>query len=182
MKYIIALILPICIIGSAHSYYGYNNPRYGYDYLDSGYDYNQQLVRLLSGDPTAEFLYNGFYDDLTSESIQALASGIAVNLLSPLQQYVPIDAVVSVPTFVTALQPFGRPSISIVLNELCSNVGVDSSVVLQTLPSSLLAIEFDGPHFSRYLTNSIQLEIAPFPLVANTLGNYFSNHFVKILA
>lgn len=103
MKYIIALILPICIIGSAHSYYGYNYPRYGYDYLDSGYDYNQQLVQLLSGDPTeflywiswtAEFLYNGFYDDLTSESIQALASGIAVNLLSPLQQYVPIDAVV----------------------------------------------------------------------------------------
>lgn len=84
MKYIIALIVANCN----------SNPgcRYGYD--------NQQLVQLVSGNPTAQLIYNGSYDDLTSETNQALASGIAVNILVliPLQQYVPINAVVSVPT------------------------------------------------------------------------------------
>lgn len=176
MKYYITLLLVICIFGLV-----FTAPTYDYDI----YVPNQQLEFVPSlNDLDTSFIYDELIDNLSSDIIENVVSGIVLNLVFQIEQFVPDNSLVNVPTLFAALESFGDPSVGEVFDTLLTLVGVDSSYLWQILPSGLLALQLDSYELLRFLSASIPLGtvLVPFPYIADLFSNYLSKLLINILA
>lgn len=165
MKCFIALVAAICIIGSASSV-----PQYGYA--------NQQVAPVGN-----TFLFDNFAATLASNIVQNIVSRIVLNIVAVLVQLAP-NAVVPVPTLLTALQALGNPTLSILLTAIFALLGVKGASVLPRIPPGLVALQLNGPDFLQFLLTQIPPNTAqvPLPFLANLLGNYLSKLLITILS
>lgn len=152
--------------------------QYEYDTFDQQYDPS------LSDELDSSFIYDDLITKLSSNIVQNLISRIVLNIIDLIQQFVPDNAVVNVPTLLVGLKALGNPNVGELLVALFALVGGDTSYLWKAIPVGFLKLQLDGHNFLEFLTASIPLGTvtAPFSYIADLLGSYLSKLVISILA
>lgn len=108
--------------------------------------------------------------------VQNVISSVVYYIVQLIILISPTNALVIIPTLLTAIQQLGDPSEETLLFVVLRLVGVLGEPIPQVFPARILDLQIDGINLLQFLISSIPpgINIAPFSLVANLLGDYLT--------